>query len=130
MAGYSSKFDEWARRSETKAKLASAMKNAWAQFTKKFPNAEKDQLYVQTNVDEKYNISAEVFFIESAESSLNMFGSDRKYWSQRMKKTLGLAVGESGRFFFTSCERRKRTSEFSDSSQRVKKNRTNEPTMK
>ena len=98
MAGHSSKFHQWARRPETKAKLASDMKNKWAQFTKKFPNADKDQLYVQTNVDEKYNISAEVFFNESAESSLNMFGSDRKYWSQRMKKTLGLVVGESGRF--------------------------------
>ena len=94
MAGYSSKFDEWARRSETKAKLASAMKNAWAQFTKKFPNADKDQFYVQTNVDEKYNISAEVFFNERAESSLSVFGSDKNYWSQRMKKTLGLTCIE------------------------------------
>ena len=32
MAGYSSKFDEWARRPDTKAKLALAKKNAWAQF--------------------------------------------------------------------------------------------------
>ena len=51
MAGYSSKFDEWARRPETKAKLASAKKNAWAQFPKQFPNAEKDQFYVQTSVE-------------------------------------------------------------------------------
>ena len=36
MAGYSSKFDEWARRPDTKAKLALAKKNAWAQFTKSF----------------------------------------------------------------------------------------------
>ena len=36
------KFDEWARRPDTKAKLASAKKNAWAQFTKHFPNAGKD----------------------------------------------------------------------------------------
>ena len=64
MAGYSSKFDEWARRPETKAKLASAKKNAWAQFTKQFPKADKDQFYVQTNVDENFKISAEVFFNE------------------------------------------------------------------
>ena len=79
MAGYSSKFDEWARRPETKAKLASAKKNAWAQFTRQFPNADKDQLYVQTNVDENLIISAEVFFNESAGSSVSVFGSDRKY---------------------------------------------------
>ena len=66
MAGYSSKFDEWARKPETKAKLASAKKNPWAQFTKKFPNADKDQFYVQTNLDENFKISAEVFFNETA----------------------------------------------------------------
>ena len=76
MSGYSSKFDEWARRPDTKAKLALAKKNAWAQFTKQFPNADKDQFYVQTSVDEKFKISAEVFFNESASSSVSVFGSD------------------------------------------------------
>ena len=79
-----SKFDEWARRSDTKAKLASAKKNAWAQFTKQFPNADKDKFSVQTSVDENYKISAEVFFNERADSSVSVFGSDRKYWSQQM----------------------------------------------
>ena len=59
MAGYSSKFDEWARKPETKAKLASAKKNAWAQLKKQFPNADEDQFYVQTNVDENFKISAD-----------------------------------------------------------------------
>ena len=62
MAGYSSKFDEWARRPETKAKLASAKKNAWAEFTKQFPNADKDQFYVETSVDENFKISAQKCF--------------------------------------------------------------------
>ena len=86
MSGYSSKFDEWARRPDTKAKLALANKNAWAQFTKQFPTADKDQFYVQTSVDEKFKISAEVFFNESAISSVGIFGSDRKYWSPQMEK--------------------------------------------
>ena len=86
-----SKFDQWAQRPETKAKLSSAQKNAWAQFTKKFPNADQDKFNVQTNVDENYKISAEVFWKESADSSVSVFGSDRKYWSQQMKKALGLA---------------------------------------
>ena len=90
MSGYSSKFDEWARRPDTKAKLDSAKKNAWAQFTKKFPNADKDKFYVQTSVDEKFKISTEVFFNESTSSSVGVFGSDRKYWSQQMKNALGL----------------------------------------
>ena len=91
MSGYSSKFDEWARRPDTKAKLDLAKKTAWAQFTKQFPNANKDQFYVQTSVDENFKISAEVFFNESASSSVSVFGSDRNYWSQKMKNSLGLA---------------------------------------
>ena len=83
-------FDKWYQKPETKAQLASAKKNAWEQFTKKFPNADKDQFFVQTSVDEKYKISAEVFFKESAEVSSSVFGSDRKYWSQKMKTALGL----------------------------------------
>ena len=58
-------------------------KNAWDQFTKQFPNADKDQFFVQTSVDEKYKITAEVFFRESAEYSSSVFGSERKYWSQK-----------------------------------------------
>ena len=88
-------FDKWVRKPETKARLASAKKNAWEQFTKQFPNAEKNQFKVEISVDEKYRISAEVFFNESEGSSVSVFGSDRKYWSQKMKTALGL-MGEEG----------------------------------
>ena len=88
-------FDKWERKPETKAKIASAKKNAWEQFTKQFPNADKDQFFVQTSVDEKYTISAEVFFKESAYYSSSVFGSDRKYWSQKKKTALGL-IGVEG----------------------------------
>ena len=36
-----------------------------------------------------------MFFNESAVSSVSVFGSDRKYWSQRMKTALGL-IGVEG----------------------------------
>ena len=88
-------FDKWVRKPETKARLASAKKSAWEQFTKQFPNADKNQFSAETRVDEKYRISAEVFFSESEGSSVSVFGSDRKYWSQKMKTALGLA-GEQG----------------------------------
>ena len=95
MAEYSSAFDKWYQKPGTKAQLDSAKKNAWEQFTKQFPNADKDQFFVQTSVDEKYKISAEVFFRESAATSSSVFGSVRKYWSQKMKTALGL-VGMEG----------------------------------
>ena len=95
MVGYSSKFDEWVRKPETKAKLASAKKNAWSQFTKKFPNADEDQFYIQRTADENFKISAEVFFNEGPGSSLSVLGSDKKYWSQQMKTALDL-IGVEG----------------------------------
>ena len=95
MAGFSSDFDKWARKLETKAELAAVKKIAWAKFTKQFPNADKTQFDVQTSIDEKYNIMAEIFFNEGLGSSLSVFGSDRKYWSQRMKTPLGL-IGVAG----------------------------------
>ena len=88
-------FDKWARKPETKARLASAKKNAWEQFPKQFPNADKTQFCVEESADEKYRISAEVFFNESADSSVSVSGSDKKYWSQKMKKALGV-IGEEG----------------------------------
>ena len=88
-------FNKWYQKPETKAQLASAKKKAWDQFIKQFPNADKDQFYVQTSVDEKYKITAEVFFRESAEYSSSVFGSERKYWDQKMKTALGL-VGLEG----------------------------------
>ena len=74
-----SKFDEWVRKPQTKARLDLAKKNAWEQFTRQFPNANKTQFRVQTSVDEKFRISAEVFFNESEGSSVSVFGSDKKY---------------------------------------------------
>ena len=88
-------FDKWYQKPETKAQLASAKKNAWDKFTKQFPNVDKDQFFVQESVDDKYKISAELFFKESAVVSSSLFGSDRKYWSQKKKTALGL-IGVEG----------------------------------
>ena len=87
-------FANWARKPETKALLASSKKKAWDQFTKAFPNGDKTQFYVNQSVDEKYRISSEVYFNEGAGSSLSVFGSDRKCWSQKMKTALGLTGAE------------------------------------
>ena len=83
-------FTKWAQKPETKAKLAAAKTSAWVDFTKQFPNADKTKFAVQTNVDQQWNITAEVFFKEGPGSLMSVFGSDRKYWSQQMKTALGL----------------------------------------
>jgi len=74
-----------------KAKEATAQTNAWATFTKQFPNADKAQFVAQINIDEQRNITAEMFFKAGKGSLQSMFGSDRCYWSQKMKSALGLA---------------------------------------
>ena len=91
-AGFSSEDvkGKWIDRPATKAKLAAAKKSAWTRFTNQFPNADKDQFVVQEYTDEKHNISAEMFFKEGPGSLQSVFGSDRKYWSRRMKTALGL----------------------------------------
>ena len=97
-AGFSmreSAFDKWAQNPETKAKIAAVKKSAWAQFTRQFPNADKTQFSEETSIDEKYNVSTEIFVNEGSGSSQSVFGSDRKYWSQQMKTALGL-IGVAG----------------------------------
>ena len=74
-------FTKWAQKPETKAKLAAAQTSAWAEFTKQFPNVDKTKFVAQNNVDDKWNITAEVFFKEGLGSLQSVFGSDRKYWS-------------------------------------------------
>jgi len=72
-------------------KEAVAQTSAWATFMKWFQNADKNQFMAQINIDEKRNVSAEMFFKAGKGSLQSMFGSDRWYWSQKMKAALGLA---------------------------------------
>ena len=58
-------------------------------------NSFRTRTKINSSVDEKYKITAEVFFRESAEYSSSVFGSDRKYWSQKKKTALGL-IGVEG----------------------------------
>ena len=88
-------YIKWAQKPETKAKFAAAQTSAWVEFTKQFPNADKTKFVAQNNVDDKNNITAEVFFKEGPGSLQSVFGSDRKYWSPQMKAALGLQ-GVSG----------------------------------
>ena len=78
------------KQAATNAKIDAARKTAWTQFTNQFPNVDKGQFMAQI-YDDGHNISAEMFFKEGPGSLQSVFGSDRKYWSQRMKTALGLA---------------------------------------
>jgi len=77
-------------------KADAAKKKAWTSFLKRLPKADKSRFISQATIDEKNNVTAEVFFKESKDSFQSVFGSDKKYWSTEMKEALGL--GDSGGF--------------------------------
>jgi len=83
-------FEKWAQRPNTKAKEATAQTNTWTAFTKQFPDADKNQFVAQINIDENWNVSAEMFFKAEKGFLQSVFGSDMRYWSQKMKAALGL----------------------------------------
>ena len=49
-------------KARDKSQIDAVKKSAWAQFIKQFPNADKNQFFVQTNVGDKWNVTAELFF--------------------------------------------------------------------
>ena len=83
------------RNARDKSQTSCGKKSVWAQFTKQLLNANKNQFLSQTSVDEKFKITVEMFFKEGPESLHSVFGSDRKYWSHRMKTALSL-IGVAG----------------------------------
>ena len=78
---------------EAKKKSSAAKDEAWTNFIQQFPNADVSKFVSQVYVDEKNNFSAEVFFKEGSGSLQSVFGSERKYWSERMRNVLSVAIG-------------------------------------
>ena len=70
-------------------KAAIAKEKGWKNFLNHFPKADKSRFVSQESIDEKNNATAEVFFKEGPGSLQSVFGSDKKYWSEEMKKALG-----------------------------------------
>ena len=49
-------------------KVEAAKKKAWTSFLNRFPKADKSRFISQATIDEKNNVTAEVFFKESEDS--------------------------------------------------------------
>ena len=71
-------------------------------------NSFRTRTKLNSMLKQAYKISAEVFFNEGPGSSQSVFGSDRKYWSQRIKTALGL-IGVAGFPFQLSLLKTKKT---------------------
>ena len=72
-----------------------AKANAWREFVGHFPKADRSRFIAQGSTDGK-NVTEEIFFKEGLGSLQSVFGSDKKYWSEEMKKALGLDDQRSG----------------------------------
>ena len=76
-----------------KASIAKA--NAWREFVGHFPKADRSRFIAHGSTDGK-NVTEEIFFKEGPGSLQSVFGSDKKYWSEEMKKALSLEEKRSG----------------------------------
>jgi len=65
-----------------------AKANAWREFVGHFPKADRSRFIAQGSTDGK-NVMEQIFFKEGLGSLQSVFGSDKKYWSEEMKKVLG-----------------------------------------
>lgn len=81
-------LEKWVQMPEAKIKGAEAQVVGWVAFTGQFLNADKSKFFTEVPVIKRKNLSTEIFFKESPGSLQNIFGSDRKYWSEEMKKHL------------------------------------------
>ena len=82
---------KWMASPEARNKANAARDSAWDDLTKKFPNADRSKFVAQVEFAKSHTGSAEIFFKDSPTPLQSVFGSDRKYWSQRMKTALGVA---------------------------------------
>ena len=57
-------YQKWELTEEGVINISIAKINAWVWFIKQFPNTDQSQFVVQVYVDEKHNVSTEMFFKE------------------------------------------------------------------
>ena len=81
---------KWMRAPEAAKRSAAAKAEALSYFKQRFPNADMENFKVQVTFDKKRKALGEVLFKEGDGSSISVFDSDRKYWSQAMISALGL----------------------------------------
>ena len=70
---------------------------AWQKLSKAFPHADLSKFTVEAVFYSKTHVEATVYFMSGDGLQQSVFGSDRKYWSEKMKKALGVG-GTNGGF--------------------------------
>ena len=74
---------------EAKIISEAAKKKAWKDFETKYPFADLSKFEAEVDFIEKH-VTADIKFKASPDLLQSVSGSDRKYWSDDMKKALGI----------------------------------------
>ena len=69
---------------------------AWKTLLAKYPNADKSKFEAQTDFAKDHTATSEIYLKAGPGHLINVFGSDRKYWSQEIKSALGVDQSSEG----------------------------------
>ena len=81
---------QWLKSDETKIISEVAKEKAWKDFKKQHPNADLSKFEAQTDFIDKKHTTTDIKFKAGPGFWQSVSGSDRKYWSDDMKKALGI----------------------------------------
>ena len=87
---------KWALTPQGEKIAEAAKEKAWAAFLFKYPNADKSKFVAQVDFAYNHTATGEISYKEGNGNLLSVFGSDSKYWSEDMKKALGLNQSSGG----------------------------------
>ena len=81
---------QWLNSAEAERISRVVKEKAWKNFKIKYPYADLSKFVAQTDFIDKKHATAEIYFKASPDLWQGVSGSDRKYWSDDMKKALGI----------------------------------------
>ena len=80
---------QWLKSDEAKKISEAAKAKAWKDFKREYPFADLNKFEARTDFNEKH-ATADVFFKAGPGFWQSVSGSDRRYWSDDMKESLGI----------------------------------------
>ena len=81
---------QWLQSDEAKYISEAAKSKAWKDFKREYPNADISKFIAQTDFNDKNHATAEIYFKASPGFWQDVAGSDKRYWSDKMKSALGI----------------------------------------
>ena len=87
---------KWIQTPEAEKIAKVSDQKAWKTFLAKFPKVDKSKFQPQTDFAKNHTGTSEIYFKAGPGYLIDVFGSDRRYWSQEMKSALGVDHSSEG----------------------------------